>query len=83
MVVIRRPNGSLETICILGEWDRDEHLGIISSQSRLGQRLEGVRANDDVTLPSSDAASAGVEEVCRIVEVTGLSDAIKSWVRGV
>jgi transcription elongation GreA/GreB family factor len=73
-VTVRRPTGELESFCILGEWDRDEALGIISSKSKVGECLDGRRAGDAVTLPG-----AGGDVVCTVVEVQGLSDAVKQW----
>ncbi|MBN1269997.1 MAG: GreA/GreB family elongation factor [Kiritimatiellae bacterium] len=76
-VTIEFGDGRREQYCILGAWDRDEKLGIISSDSRLAQVLDGHRAGEDVTVPTENG-----EAVCRIVEVTGLSEEVRAWVRG-
>jgi transcription elongation GreA/GreB family factor len=73
-VVVERPNGSLECYHILGEWDRDEALGIIASSSRMARQLAGYGAGDAVTLPSEEG-----DEACRLVEVGPLSDAVREW----
>jgi transcription elongation GreA/GreB family factor len=76
-VTVRRPSGNEDRYCILGEWDRDEDLNIISSLSRLAQLLEGRAVGDRVELP----ASVGDEE-CEIVGVEGLSDSVTAWLAG-
>ena len=78
IVTLARPDGREETYAILGEWDRNEALGIISSQSLIAQRLAGHAAGDEVLLPSATA-----DEPCRIVRVAALSDAVKAWIGGV
>jgi transcription elongation GreA/GreB family factor len=75
MVTIRRPDGREEQFCILGEWDRDEELNIISNLSRLAKLLDGHKVGDKVELPSGNDS----EELCEILAITGLSDAVKAW----
>ncbi len=77
IVTIRRPDDSKDRYCILGEWDRDEGLNIISSLSRLAQLLEGHRVGDRVNLP----AAVG-EEQCEVVALEGLSDEVVAWLAG-
>jgi len=79
-VSIQRPNGSIQEFVVLGEWDRDEKLGIISSESKLAKILEGARQGDEVVLPAAGDGSG--EETCRIARIGGLSDEIKKWVLG-
>jgi transcription elongation GreA/GreB family factor len=62
---------------VLGEWDRDEVLQIISCESFVGQTLKGHSVGDDVSLPGANG-----DENCRIIEVFGLSDDVKVWVQG-
>lgn len=76
-VTLERPGGHETTVTILGEWDRDEALGIIASASRLAEILDGHRVGDTVSIPGPEA-----DETCRIAAVAGLSDAVKAWVRG-
>ncbi len=73
-VSIRRPNGDTNVYCVLGEFDRDEGLNIISSLSRLAELLEGHGVGDTVDLPGE----AG-DEPCEITGVEGLSDAVHAW----
>lgn len=76
-VTVRKPDGTTVTYCILGEWDRDEALQIISNRSKIAEALEGHRAGDAVTLPGADGDVAVVVET-----VTGLDDAVRRWVGG-
>ena len=76
MVIIKRPNGDEQEYCVLGEWDRDEKLNVISSQSKLAMSLEGAVVGSSVTVPGLDG-----EEECEVVGLTGLTDEIKLWVR--
>lgn len=71
-------DGRQEQYYILGVWDRDEELGIISSESRLAQSLDGHRAGDQVPVPTEHGESS-----CRIVEVMELSDEIRAWIKDV
>jgi len=73
-VTIRRPDGRVEQHIILGEWDRDESIGIISSETRLAQALAGHKAGEEVTLPSSTG-----DETCKLETVGPLPDSARSW----
>jgi transcription elongation GreA/GreB family factor len=75
-VVIRRPDGAEESYCILGEWDRDEELNIISNLSRLAQLLDGHAEGDKIVLPGD----AGDEE-CELLTIEGLDEAIHAWLK--
>ena len=74
VVTVERPGGAVERYCVLGEWDRDEALGIISSLSRLAQALEGHAAGDTVALPGDPSAA-----VSRVLSVEALGEAEKAW----
>ncbi len=76
-VVIRHADGRDEPYCILGEWDRDEALGIISNQSGLAKALEGHKPGDVVEIPSLTGG-----ETCTVSSVSGLSDAVLAWLAG-
>ncbi len=77
IVVVRRPSGNEDTFCILGEWDRDEDLNIISSLSRLAQLLEGHAVGDSVVLPG-----AVDDETCDVVAVAPFGESIAAWLKG-
>ncbi len=70
-------DGSRERYYILGVWDRDEALGIISSDTRMAQAIEGHAAGDEVTVPCADG-----ERQARVASVVPLPDDICRWVRG-
>jgi transcription elongation GreA/GreB family factor len=72
-VRIQRPNGSEQTYHLLGEWDVEESLNIISCKSRVAEVLTGHNAGDEVVLPGDDKASS------RILEVSPLMDVVKTW----
>ena len=75
-VVLRDPEGQETVYHVLGEWDMDQDLGAVSTQTRLGQLLRGRVPGDVVTLPGA------VEEKEYTVEsVTRLPPDILAWVR--
>ncbi len=64
-----------ERYVILGVWDRDESLGIISCDSKMAKALEGRAAGERLTVPTEHG-----ETECLLAEVTGLSDEIRTWI---
>ncbi|MBU1909222.1 MAG: GreA/GreB family elongation factor [Verrucomicrobia bacterium] len=76
-VRLRYPDGREERYHILGEWDQDEALHIISSQTRMAQALQGRRAGETVRVPTE---SGDVE--CTLAEVGGLPDEVRAWIGG-
>ncbi len=75
--VIQRPDGSRERYRILGEWDRDEDLNIISSLSQLAKQLEGHRPGDPVELPGPTGAS----QACTLLAVEPLGEDARAWLQ--
>ncbi len=73
--VVLLVGGAEEVYDVLGEWDSDEALRIVSSRSRLGEALLGKKAGDAVTLP-------GVSSPAAIKEIRSPSAAVKSWIMG-
>jgi transcription elongation GreA/GreB family factor len=71
-VTLEGESGDVKVYNVLGEWDGDEGLSIISSRSRLAEVLIGKVAGDAVELPGVD----GGYKVATVVEV---SDDIKTW----
>lgn len=71
-------DGSRENYYILGEWDQDESLHIISSQAGMAKALAGAKAGDRVHVPTSSGEAVEVQ----IAAVTALPDHIKAWVNG-
>jgi transcription elongation GreA/GreB family factor len=76
-VTLEKPGGDRVRLCILGEWDGDAALGIVSCKSRLAEILAGRRPGDSVTLPSD-----GGEEECRVASVGDLPDDVRAWAAG-
>jgi len=74
-VVIRTEAGDEHTYTILGEWDRDEHLNIISCRTRMALALEGKRAGETTTIPV-----LGGEASATVLAVQPLSDTIRQWI---
>jgi transcription elongation GreA/GreB family factor len=64
VTVRRNGSGEEETYTILGAWDSDPDLGIISYQTAIGQALLGHKIGDTVTL--NDGQSDGQFTIVRI-----------------
>jgi len=74
-VVVKHDQGIIERYNILGEWDGDEELAIISSTSVIAGALIGRKVGDEVVIQTVSG-----DKKAKIVEVTGLSDAVKKWI---
>lgn len=77
-VVVAGPDGRKTRYTILGEWDRDADLGILSSESRVAQCLLGHGPGDRVDLPSADEQAQTVQ----IRAIEPLNAAIRRWIGG-
>lgn len=77
-VRLRFPDGKVETFYILGEWDHDVELGIISSGSALALGLKGCRAGQSVSI----ALQEGQTTECVIEQIDSLPDHIRAWIKG-
>ncbi|HNX33175.1 MAG TPA: GreA/GreB family elongation factor [Kiritimatiellia bacterium] len=75
-VSLRMADGSCRTYTILGEWDRDEHLNIISCKTRLALNIEGKTVGEPAPIPSP----AG-DEMARIEAILPLDETIRAWIR--
>lgn len=76
-VTLAYPDGHEETYHILGEWDHDDALHIISSMTRLAKAVAGHKAGDELEVPSGDAGTAK----CRILSVGPLPQEIVDWMK--
>jgi transcription elongation GreA/GreB family factor len=76
-VEIEHADGRRERFYVLGAWDRDEALGIISSDTRFAQAVEGHVAGDEIVVPGLDG-----DRPVRMVAVLPLSNEVRAWVRG-
>ena len=74
-VVLLMADGSRRTYTILGEWDSDGQLNIISNKTRLALCLENKAAGDAVMIPAP-----GGEEAAQIEAVLPLNEAIRAWI---
>ena len=72
-VELAYPGGAEETFYILGAWDQDEALAIISSETALAKALLGAKAGDKVAIPAGE---------CVIRKILPLSDAVRNWISG-
>ena len=75
-VVLLMPDGSRRTYTILGEWDRDENLNIISNKTRMALCLDGKSAGDAVMIPSVNG-----EDPAQIEAVLPLDETIRTWIK--
>ncbi len=64
-------NGTSETYYILGAWDQDEELFIISSETRLAKALLERTVGETVEIPTGE---------CEIKAVLPLSEEVMSWI---
>lgn len=67
------PGGAEETFYILGVWDQNETLSIISCETALAKALAGHKAGDTVEIPAGE---------CEIKGILPLSDSIRIWIKG-
>ena len=78
------PDGCEHRVCILGEWDRDEALGIVACGSALAKALEGARSGDTVETPGgfdSAQAEGGAHIPCRVLSVENPPPEVHEWIR--
>ena len=74
-VVVANSKGEGHRITILGEWDSDEKLGIVSSESPVAKSMAGHKKGDEVVIPAETG-----EERYRIIEILPLSEEIRKWI---
>jgi transcription elongation GreA/GreB family factor len=76
-VTLAHADGRQDRYVILGEWDSDERLGIISSKSKLAEALVGHKPGDQIGIPSETGPIT-----VTLAEVSGLPAKIKEWIKG-
>jgi len=70
-------DGDRRTVAVLGVWDHDEKLGIISCEAPLAQALLGHRPGEMIELPR------GMErKSLKILAVRRISARVRDWIRG-
>jgi len=72
-VELAYPGGAEETFYILGAWDQDEVLSIISSETALAKALVGHKVGDKVEIPAGE---------CELKAILPLSADVKDWIKG-
>jgi transcription elongation GreA/GreB family factor len=72
-VELAYPGGVEETFFILGAWDQDEVLSIISSETALAKALLGHKVGDAMEIPAGE---------CELKAILPLSDSVKTWING-
>ena len=77
-VELEYTDGSRETYYILGEWDQNEDLHIISCETGMAQALKGAKASEKINVPTS----SGISTEVTVAAVTALPDHIKAWIKG-
>jgi transcription elongation GreA/GreB family factor len=74
-VGLKMPDGKKLVYHILGEFDSDEKLGIISCRSKLAVALAGHRAGEAVEIPGENEAVN-----CLVESVSALPPEIREWI---
>lgn len=74
-VTIALPDATELTYSILGEWDYDEKLNIISNITRLAKALENAKVGDTVNIPRLDG-----EVAATVKEIAPLGEAVRAWI---
>jgi transcription elongation GreA/GreB family factor len=75
-VTLQMADGHTEQHHILGEWDQDTEMKIISCSSRMGKVLAGHRIGDELMVPGDQG-----EVSCKIIEVSALPEAVIMWLK--
>ena len=70
-VKLKFDSGIETTYFILGVWDQDDELNIISSETKLAKLLLGLSIGNSVNLPDGNAV---------VEDIISLSNDIKSWI---
>ncbi|MFO1492136.1 MAG: GreA/GreB family elongation factor [Kiritimatiellia bacterium] len=73
-VVVRFDDGRVETFHILGEWDSEPAMNVISCSSALAKAIEGRKAGDRVRVPSSIG-----EQDATVESLSPLSPGLIEW----
>ena len=71
-------DGSERTLVVLGEWDNEPSLNIISSGTKLAMNLLGRKPGDAVELADADGNAVSAT----LLRVEPINDDVKAWIRG-
>ena len=70
--------GAEKRYVVLGEWDNEPALDVISSKTKLAANLLGRKAGDSVEIMDEDGRAVAAT----VVKVEPLTEELKAWVRG-
>ena len=77
-VVVVAVDGAERTYVVLGEWDNEPSLNVISSKTKLAANLLGRKAGDAVELADADGNALAAS----VVRVEPLTAELKDWIKG-
>ncbi|MBR1921135.1 MAG: GreA/GreB family elongation factor [Kiritimatiellae bacterium] len=77
VAVVIDANGEEKTYSVLGEWDNDVELGVLSSKAQLAQNMLGKKVGDQFELPGSEGAVA----FATVKEIRPLSAEMREWMK--
>ena len=77
-VAVVSVDGAERPYVVLGEWDNEPSLNVISSKTKLAANLLGRKAGDAVELADAD----GNAVAATVVRVEPLTDELKAWIKG-
>ena len=72
---IRQEDGEEKTFTILGEWDSDEELNIISNKTTMATSLLGKKVGEPAVIPTSEG-----KVKADVIAIAELSERIKAWI---
>lgn len=76
MVTVQTEEGG-KTYAILGEWDNDVEMGILSQRAKLAENMLGKKAGDKFELPGAE----GEVKFGVIKLISPLTEAVKNWMK--
>ena len=77
-VAVVSVDGVEKTYVVLGEWDNEPSLNVISSKTKIAANLLGRKAGDPVELADEN----GNAIAATMVRVEPLSEELKTWIKG-
>ena len=77
VVVVCASDAGEKRWTILGEWDNDLEMGIISSKTRVAQNLMGKKPGDTFELPDAD----GNVTFATVKEILPLPESVREWMK--
>lgn len=75
-VVIAAPDGE-RTYHVLGEWDNDTELGVLSCKAKLAQNMLGKKVGDQFELPGFEGAAV----FATVLRIEPLFESIREWIK--